>query len=116
MPSQFGDIIQHEIDRAGEAFLKKNRPAKEIRNELDLAWRTEGLNLYVFELRPAFGSGQIMETPVAKATFVKSQGVWKVFWMRSDLKWHAYSPNPKVKTVTEFFGLVEADAHACFFG
>ncbi|MGH8716972.1 MAG: DUF3024 domain-containing protein [Burkholderiales bacterium] len=30
--------------------------------------------------------------PVAKATYVKAQDVWKVFWQRADLKWHRYDP------------------------
>ncbi|HYP68298.1 MAG TPA: DUF3024 domain-containing protein [Thiobacillaceae bacterium] len=43
-----------------------------------------------------------MESPVAKATYVKTQGMWKVYWMRADLKWHGYAPAPKVQTVDAF--------------
>lgn len=117
MPSPFGDIIQHQIDQAGEAFLKKRRPPGEIRDQLDIACRTENLDLYIVEIRPAWNNpAEMMEQPVAKATFVKSKGIWKVFWMRADLKWHAYPEKPQVKTVKEFFDLVDEDRMHCFFG
>jgi len=117
MASPFGDIIQHQIDQAGENFLKKRRPAEEIRDKLDIAYRTEGLSLFIVEIRPVWNSpSEMMEQPVAKATFVKSKGIWKVFWMRADLKWHAYPEKPRVKTIREFFELVDADLHGCFFG
>jgi len=117
MPTPFGDIIQHQIDQAGEAFLKKNRPAEEIRKEVDIAFQTEGLSLFIVEIRPDWNNpSEMMEQPVAKATFVKSKGIWKVFWMRADLKWHAYPEQPQVKTVKDFFELVNTDVHGCCFG
>lgn len=36
-----------------------------------------------------------MESPVAKATYVKTQNIWKVYWMRADLRWHAYASQLK---------------------
>jgi hypothetical protein len=57
-----------------------------------------------------------MEHPVAKTTYVRSRGVWRVFWMRRDLKWHRYEPAPEVKTIEAFCALVSEDAYACFFG
>ena len=117
MSSSFGEIIQAQIDQAGEEFLKKNRPKKEIREMLDLAYRTERLNLFIVEIRPVWKNpSETMETPVAKAAFVKSKGIWKVYWMRGNLKWYTYPQKPQVKTVKEFFNLVEKDELHCFFG
>ncbi|MGB6035906.1 MAG: DUF3024 domain-containing protein [Cryomorphaceae bacterium] len=117
MPSPFGDIIQHQIDQAGEAFLKKRRPPVEIRGKLDIACRTENLDLYIVEIRPAWNNpAEMMEQPVAKATFVKSKGIWKVFWIRGNLKWYPYPEQPQVKMVVEFFDLVDEDKMGCFFG
>lgn len=117
MLSPFGDIIQKQIDQAGEEFLKKNRPDREIRAMLDLAYRTEGLNLFIVEIRPVWNNpSEKMETPVAKATFVKSKGIWKVYWMRGNLKWYTYPQKPQVNSVNEFFNLVEKDELHCFFG
>ena len=59
---------------------------------------------------------EVMENFIAKTTFVKSRNSWKVFWMRSDLKWHAYPPKPFVKKIRDFVKLVEADDYHCFWG
>jgi len=53
---------------------------------------------------------------VAKATYVRTRGVWRVFWKRSDLKWHGYEPRPEVKSIDDFAALVADDEHGCFFG
>jgi len=57
-----------------------------------------------------------MEHAVAKATYNKARALWKVFWQRADLKWHAYPPAPHVGSVEKFLALVAEDKHACFFG
>lgn len=117
MPSPFGDILQHEIETAAAAFLEKKRPTEVQRNELDLGYRTDGLSVYVIELRPSFSPPhEMQEEPVAKTTFVKSKGAWKVYWMRADLKWHAYPKMPEVKSIRKFFDVVDADEYNCFFG
>ena len=70
------------------------------------------------ESRPAWRgpANEEHESPVAKATYVRSRCVWQVFWQRRDLKWHSYDPTPEVKSVEEFVSLVGEDAHACFLG
>ena len=57
-----------------------------------------------------------MEHPVAKATYVKSQAVWKVYWQRADLKWHRYDPEAEVQTLEDFLAVVEKDEFCCFYG
>jgi len=100
-----------------EAFMKVRRPPAHIRNELDLAYKIEDQSVEIFEVRPQWRNpAEKMEHPVAKATFVKSQKCWKIFWQRSDLKWHGYEPALTVTTFEEFLSLVAEDKHACFFG
>lgn len=48
---------------------------------------------------------------MAKATYVKKSGIWKVFWMRADLKWHRYEPVPEVSTLDEFLRIVLKSIH-----
>ena len=57
-----------------------------------------------------------MESPVAKATFVKARKVWRVFWHRADMKWHGYPPCPEVRSIEEFLSLVDLDENHCFWG
>jgi len=106
-----------EVSAAGEAFLEKNKPSIEIIDKLDFAYRIENQSVFVLEIRPRWDKpSEIMETPMAKTTFVQTQNHWKVYWMRADLKWHLYSPKPNVKTIKAFFKLVDEDELACFFG
>lgn len=57
-----------------------------------------------------------LEHAVAKATYVKAEAVWRVYWKRRDLKWHRYDPLPEVASLEAFVQLVHEDAHACFWG
>ncbi len=70
-----------------------------------------------FEIRPRWDRPELkMEPNISKATFIKAKNHWKVFWQRSDLKWHSYQPKPEVKSLNKFIKLVEEDKHGCFWG
>lgn len=106
-----------EIIEVMENFLSRIRPPEHIRNQLDIGYKIEDQSIFVFEIRPQWNNPEVIrEHPVAKTTFVKAKNNWKVFWMRADLKWHSYSPQPTVKRLQEFTKLVEKDELHCFFG
>ena len=72
----------------------------------------EGQSIEIFEIRPDCKDASVrQELPVAKATFVRTKGTWKVFWMRADLRWHSYEPKAKVNTLKEFLGAVDRGVH-----
>ena len=98
-------------------FLKHRRPPLHIRSQLDISYKISGHSVEIVEIRPDWQdkTNQI-ETPIAKATFVRTENHWKVFWMRRDLKWHGYEPNPEVKTLEAFLNVVDRDEYGCFFG
>ena len=99
------------------AFVEKRRPPVHIRKELDLGYRIKGQSIEIFEIRPMWDNpNEIIEEPVAKTTYVKTQKAWKVFWQRADLKWHRYDPAPAVSSLEEFLEIVDRDEYACFFG
>lgn len=54
--------------------------------------------------------------PSPRPTYVRSRDVWKVFWKRADLKWHAYPAAPQVGSIERFLALVAGNRHGCFFG
>jgi len=113
----FSELETKKLEKTVGQFIEKLRPLPHIRSELDLAFRIREQSVEIFEVRPFWRDlTKKMEHPVAKATYVKSQGIWKVFWQRADLKWHRYEPNPEVVTLEEFLALVERDQYACFFG
>ena len=106
-----------DVIEALENFLEIRRPPEDIRDKLDLSYRIEDQNVFIFEIRPQWNNPKkIMETDLAKATFVKEKNHWKVFWLRASLKWESYPLQPTVKTVREFAMLVAEDKGAHFFG
>lgn len=113
-------ISEFEIKRCEkelEKFLDEKRPPAHVRDQVDLGYRITGQSVEIFEVRPGFRHpSDRRELSVAKATYVKSRKIWKVYWMRQDLKWHSYPPAPQVRHLEEFLVLVKEDAHACFFG
>lgn len=100
-----------------ENFLAKRRPLENIRHEIDLDYKIEKQSVIIFEIRPRWNNKkEKKESPVAKTTWVKTQQIWKIYWMRADLKWHSYQPSPEVKTISEFIQIVDEDKHGCFWG
>ena len=112
------DTIQTlDVIEVMENFMERIRPAEEMRPKLDVSYRIEEQSIIIYEIRPHWEMpGQIIESAIAKTTFVKAKNHWKVFWFRADLKWHAYSPCPVVKELEDFCRLVEEDKHSCFWG
>jgi hypothetical protein len=106
-----------DIIEAMENFLEMVRPSEDVRPQLDISYKIEGQSVFVLEIRPQFGNKQLYrEYAVAKATYVRSENIWKVFWMRANLKWYSYLPQPVVGDIKEFAKLVREDKHHCFWG
>jgi len=97
-------------------FMELRRPPAHIRPELDLGYRIKGQSIEIFEVRPHWPDKTTkIETPVAKRIFVRTQKRWRIYWMRGDLKWHAYEPN-EARSFAEFLAIVHRDEYCCFFG
>lgn len=103
-------------EKALEKFMAKHRPPVHIRNEIDIGSRIENQSVEIFEIRPQWDNpSNKIEHPVAKTTYVKTQRLWKIYWQRSDLKWHLYDPLPTAIRFEEFLNAVGEDKHCCFF-
>lgn len=108
---------QHRFEKPVKAFIQLRRPPPHIRPKLDIGYRFENQSVEIFEIRPAFRRpNELVENAVAKATYVKGQQIWKVYWMRADLKWHRYEPQASVKSIEDFLAVVDEDQYGCFFG
>lgn len=111
------EFEQKKVEKVVRAFIEKRRPLPHIRKELDLGYRLAGQSVEIFEIRPVWrGNGETRELPVAKATFVKTQKVWKLYWRRQDLRWHSYEPKPELRSIEEVVAEIGADPFACFWG
>jgi hypothetical protein len=111
------DLELKRVERALAGFLAKRRPPPHIRPDLDIGYRIAGQSVEILEIRPQWDDRSIIhQYPIAKATYVRTQDVWKVFWKRADLKWHGYEPAAEVRSIEQFLAAVDADPYGCFFG
>ncbi len=112
------DIINSlEIIEVLENYISLIRPPEELRNQIDISYKIENQDVIIFEIRPLYDNPEKkIESDIAKTTYIKAKGFWKIFWKRADLKWHAYTPNPTVKSIKEFVNIVEEDRYGCFWG
>lgn len=114
----FSEFEAKRLEKVVGSFVQAHRPAPHIRPQLDLGFRIAGQSVEIFEIRPRWRGppGETREHAVAKATYVKAQHCWKIYWQRADLKWHSYPEAPRVRSIERFLSLVAEDSNACFFG
>ncbi len=113
----FSEIELRRCEKELAQFMERRRPPVNIRDKFDISHRVIGHSVEIFEIRQHWQDrSKKMESPVAKATYVRTRNHWKVFWMRRDLKWHGYEPNAEVKTLEAFLNIVDRDEYGCFFG
>jgi hypothetical protein len=111
------DTFRKQIITIMDEYLNKTRPPVHLREKLDISYRIENQSVEVFEIRPLYlNPSEKIEQPLAKATYVKRSGIWKIYWMRADLKWHRYEPVPDVDDLESFLSVIEDDHYGCFFG
>jgi Protein of unknown function (DUF3024) len=112
----FNEMDLKRIAKAAEAFLAEHRPPVHIRPKLDFEYRVDGQSVELLEVRPKWDRPtEIMKRPIAKTTYVRTQNIWKIYWMRGNLTWHPYETS-QAKSIDGFFALVGEDKYGCFFG
>jgi len=113
----FSDSQIENIEATLDAYLRKERPPANVLSQLDYAYTISDKSVELHEVRPRWDdASQKMIRPFAKAAYFKSRDIWRVYWLRADLKWHAYEPTPVVATLEKFLALVSEDKHECFHG
>jgi Protein of unknown function (DUF3024) len=113
----FNDIERKRIEKKLHAFIEDIRPELHIRPQLDFGFDILGQSIELVEIRPEWKNPSVIHRRAfAKATFVRTQNCWKVYWMRASGKWNGYEPVALVRTVDEFLAVIKADQYGCFFG
>ena len=100
-----------------ENFLEIRRPPEHLRAQVDLSYRIEDESVLIFELRPSWDRpAEVREKPIAKATFAKESGQWKIFCAGTNKRWEIYKPKPTVNDLRGFAKLVDEDKGRIFWG
>jgi hypothetical protein len=111
------DKIIDLLESAIKQLVEDRRPEKNIRDQVDIGYNYEKNTLELFEIRPRWNKkDEQIKLPYAKAKFIKSKAIWKIYWMRASGKWEVYEPNSEVSDLTKFFEIVDEDKKGCFRG
>lgn len=112
----FTDLELKLIDKiVGGLCREMNSP--EFIDELSIEYRIDRHDVVLFEKRPAYQQhDRTTEIPAAKLKYFRTQNEWRLFWMRGDLKWHAYKPFTKSRRLSDLVAVVKDDPHGCFWG
>ncbi|MDA3890687.1 MAG: DUF3024 domain-containing protein [Salinivirgaceae bacterium] len=110
---QIINIFEKQIKEA----LEEMRPPVELREQVDIHFEFENNTLEILEVRPSWKNpDKKTKTPVSKAKYIKSRGVWSIYWMRASGNWEKYEPKTMVNNLSEFFEVLKEDQYGCFFG
>ena len=113
----FNDIERKKLQKALDAFVERRRPPMPKRSQLDFSYNLSGHHVELVEIRPQWDDASVIcRRPYARATYVRTQNIWKIFWQRASLKWNGYDPVPTASSIEGFLKAVEADPYGCFYG
>lgn len=98
-------------------FWSRRRPPAHIRDQLREGQRIAGHSIELFFVRPRYDDPtRTVEESVAKLTFVRTTGIWRLYWKRGDGKWHSYEPSPHSGSLEKALEVIHEDRFGCFFG
>ena len=97
-------------------YIENKRPPIEIRNQVDIGYSFENYTLEIHQVRPRFNDkNSYHNIAIAKAKHIKSQGHWKIYWMRSNMKWVGYKPTIEFTSILDVLKEIDEDKHGCFW-
>jgi len=112
-------ISEFEIFKTDKLAAKfcSDRSAHFPPDQLKICYKIEDQDLYITEVRPRWNKpDETTEMMVAKAKFIKSKGIWKLYWQRQNMKWVVYEPMESSSELSELLDEIGKDPHGCFWG
>lgn len=114
---EFSELELARYKEILDKFMDKRRPPVHIRDKMDISYRITGQTVDIFVIREWYRDPRKkIEEPIVRTTYVKDRDVWKIYWMRADLKWHEYPPDPESDSLEKVIKIVDEDPMGCFWG
>jgi hypothetical protein len=112
----FNELELELIEKVvGGLCQEMNSP--EFKDELSIEYRIDKQDVVIFEKRPAYQRPkEFTEIPAAKLKYLRTKNEWRLFWMRGDLKWHAYNPVKNSVRLNNLVAEIKSDPYGCFWG
>ncbi len=97
--------------------LCKRRSPSHLRHQLRANYVVEEHDVTIYEERPSWDNPRKWTASgVARFKYNRKQNLWKLYWMREDLKWCPYGPLPESTRIDRLIVEVDKDPHGTFFG
>lgn len=97
----------------------RNRIPDHARDRVRIECEAAGRDVTVVECQRARGlvsDQEWMRSPVARLRYLKSRGVWTLYWRDRDEKWHPYREVPPSPAIDDLLREVDRDPTAIFWG
>ena len=112
----FAENELQKINKLVGDLCKKKAP-DHLGNEYRVDYHVKNHDVIISETTPCWDDpNEFTELPLAKIKFVRSEKIWKLYWMRADLKWYAYKPVESSKDLAELVKEIDEDPNGCFWG
>ncbi|ROU07556.1 DUF3024 domain-containing protein [Lysobacter enzymogenes] len=110
------DIERKRAEKIAARLLKP-RHSPHVKSGGTTVCRVVGQAIEIYSARTAYDySGEVIEIPIVKFRYVRTQQVWQLFWSRASGKWQGYEPMRKAEDLAELVEEVWRDSHCCFWG
>ena len=97
----------------------RDKVSDNVRDQLRIECDVSGRDVTIVERRPPWGPDaglEWMTSSVARLRYLKSRGVWRLYWSDSDEGWHEYPRLPVATQVAELLEEIDRDPTALFWG
>ncbi len=112
----FTELEQKRIVKSLASLLKE-RTTPHVASGGTVDFRVKGHEVLVFTKRPYYRDPTIeIELELAKFRFVRTTGLWNLFWHRANGRWQSYKPLSSGKQIEVLAEEVNRDPHGCFWG
>ncbi len=97
--------------------LCKRRSPSHLRDQFRAVYVVKEHDVTVYEERPRWNNPREWTSAgIAKFKYNRKQNVWKLYWMRQNLKWYPYGPLPESMRIDRLVVEVDTDPDGAFFG
>ncbi len=97
--------------------LCKRKSPSHLRGQFRAIYVVEEHEVTVYKERPSWDNPRKWTASgIAKFRYSRKHNVWKLYWMRQNLKWHPYGPLPESMRIDKLVTEVDKDPSGAFFG
>ena len=113
----FSEIELKRIDATLGDLCRRSSPPEHA-DELRFVYDIDGHAVSIFEERPPWDGrpGAWTRHGVARFRYFRSRREWQLNWMRADLKWHVFEPEPPTPNLARLVDVVDQNRYGAFFG